>query len=832
MQFVYLRLNIFLSMTTETTHISDQELSFNQFKTEILNDYYIAVLSRECSLLGRKEVLTGKAKFGIFGDGKELPQIAMAKAFEKGDWRSGYYRDQTFMLALGELTPQQFFAGLYAHTDINAEPFAAGRQMGGHFASHSLDENGNWKNLTTQYNTASDVSCTAAQMPRLVGLAYASKLYREEKSLAKDFQKFSNNGNEVAWGTIGNASTSEGHFFEAINAAGVLQIPMVTSIWDDAYGISVHQKHHTTKESISEVLKGFQRNKSQKGVEIFTVNGWDYPSLIDTYTRAAAIAREDHSPVLIHVTELTQPQGHSTSGSHERYKSKERLEWEKEFDCIKKMRAWILDFELPNTDETFQLVTDEAELKEIELRAKKEVAEAKRKAWQAFLKPLKEEEIGLLAILEKICEESSHKNFIAKYKNDLADLAEVHRKEIYSTARKVLAFIREENIPSKKLLQKWLQINLPKAQEKYSSKLLNEHGFGASTIDEIAPIYDPNNKNIVDARIIVRDNFEALIQKYSNLFIFGEDAGKIGDVNQGLEGLQDKYGELRVADTGIREATIMGQGIGMALRGLRPIAEIQYLDYILYAIQTLSDDLACLRYRTYGKQTAPLIVRTRGHRLEGIWHSGSPMALILSCLRGMHLLVPRNMTKAAGFYNTLLKTDEPAVVIENLNGYRLKEELPTNLGEFCTPIGYAETIKEGTDITLVSYGSTLKIVMETAQKELAQVGINAEVIDVQSLMPFDLNHLITSSVAKTNRLAIIDEDVPGGASAYILHKVIDEQNAYQYLDSKPICISAKEHRPAYGSDGDYFSKPSHDDVFEGVYKIFHELNPTKYPTLY
>ncbi|MDO6737846.1 thiamine pyrophosphate-dependent enzyme [Wenyingzhuangia sp. 2_MG-2023] len=810
---------------------SEHELTFLQFKKEILNDYYIAVLSRECSLLGRKEVLTGKAKFGIFGDGKELPQIAMAKAFEKGDWRSGYYRDQTFMLALGELTPQQFFAGLYAHTDINHEPFAAGRQMGGHFASHSLDENGEWKNLTKQYNTASDVSCTAAQMPRLVGLAYASKLYREEKTVQKGYEKFSHKGNEVAWGTIGNASTSEGHFFEAINAAGVLQIPMVASIWDDEYGISVHQKHHTTKENISEVLKGFQRDKNTKGIEIFNVKGWDYSNLIETYTKASEIAREQHVPVMIHVSEVTQPQGHSTSGSHERYKSAERLQWEKDFDCIKKMREWILAFDLVDGDLELKLVDDESELIAIEKRARQEVSAAKRQAWEAFLAPLKKEEDSLIVILDKVCEESINRNFILKLRNDLAGLKEIHRKEIYGTARKVLSYIREENIPSRKLLQNWLQKNLPIAQEKYSSKVLNDFGKGASTIAEKQPTYAPE-KEIVDARIIIRDNFEALLKKHDNLFIFGEDAGKIGDVNQGLEGLQDKFGELRVADTGIREATIMGQGIGMALRGLRPIAEIQYLDYILYAVQTLSDDLACLRYRTYGKQTAPLIVRTRGHRLEGIWHSGSPMALILSCLRGMHLLVPRNMTKAAGFYNTLLQTDEPAIVIENLNGYRLKEEKPNNLGEFLTPIGYAETIKEGTDITLVSYGSTLKIVMEVALRELAQVGINAEVIDVQSLMPFDLDHHISKSVAKTNRLAIIDEDVPGGASAYILQKVVDEQNAYNYLDSKPICVSAQEHRPAYGSDGDYFSKPSHDDVFEKVYAIFHEAKPTQFPKLY
>ena len=817
-------------MTLITPETKQQNLSFEQFKKEILHDYYISVLSRECSLLGRKEVLTGKAKFGIFGDGKELPQIAMAKAFKKGDWRSGYYRDQTFMMALGELSPKQFFAGLYAHTDIKAEPFSAGRQMGGHFATHSIDENGEWKDQTKQYNTSSDVSCTAAQMPRLVGLAYASKLYRNVKSLQSGYSKFSNNGNEIGWGTIGNASTSEGHFFEAINASGVLQIPMITSVWDDEYGISVHAKHQTTKENISEVLKGFQRDKKNDGLEIMIVNGWDYVKLIDTYNKASEISRNEHVPVLIHVKELTQPQGHSSSGSHERYKSKKRLQWEADFDCNKKFKEWIIEFQLEAPDGVLKLIENENILKEIENKAKKEVLQAKKDAWKDFLKPLDSEKVELIDLLDKASALSANKNFIIKMRNELADTKEVSRKEIYSTARKAMQFLRMDSSEEKADLQQWMVKNKQITQDKYSTKLYNDTGDGVSTIDEIPPTYGDKITE-VDARIIIRDNFDALLEKHPDLFIFGEDAGKIGDVNQGLENLQEKFGEDRVTDTGIRESTIIGQGIGMALRGLRPIAEIQYLDYLIYTIQTLSDDLACLRYRTFGKQKAPLIIRTRGHRLEGIWHSGSPMSMILGTLRGVHLLVPRNMTKAAGFYNTLLQCDEPAIVIENLNGYRLKENLPSNLGEYTTPIGYVETVKEGADITIVSYGSTLRIVQETAL-DLLQVGIDIEIIDIQSLLPFDINHDISKSIAKTNRLLIVDEDVPGGASAYILQKVLDEQNAYKLLDSKPSTLSAKAHRPAYGSDGDYFSKPSKEDIFEAAYMIMNEVNPTEFPELY
>ncbi len=816
---------------SESVEISNsQKLSFEDFKNEVLNDYKIARLSRECSLLGRREVLTGKAKFGIFGDGKEVPQLAMAKAFKNGDFRSGYYRDQTFMMAIGELNAQQFFAGLYAHTDIVQEPMSAGRQMGGHFATHSLDENGNWKNLTAQKNSSSDISPTAGQMPRLLGLAQASKIYRNVEEL-KDATNFSEKGNEVAWGTIGNASTSEGLFFETINAAGVLQVPMVMSVWDDEYGISVHAKHQTTKESISEILKGFQREKGTNGYEIFVVNGWDYVQLIDTYNKAAEIAREQHVPVLIHVKELTQPQGHSTSGSHERYKSKERLEWEKEFDCIAKMKQWILEFELTDDQgDILRFVENEEELTAIDKSIKKEVSTAKRNAWNNFINEIKSEVITATTLLEKVAAKSSNGTFISKYKNDLAGITEPIRKDILSACRKVLRLIRDENFAEKIELQNFIKESINSAYDKYSSHLLNDADNSVVNIEEVRPAYD-TEKNIVDARVIMRDNFEAILKKYPEVLVFGEDAGYIGDVNQGLEGLQEKFGELRVSDTGIREATILGQGIGMAMRGLRPIAEIQYLDYLLYALQIMSDDLATLRYRTYGKQKAPLIIRTRGHRLEGIWHAGSPMGGIINNIRGIHVLVPRNMTKAAGFYNTLLEGDDPALVVECLNGYRLKEELPTNLGEFKTPIGEVEVIKEGTDITILSYGSTLRLVEEAA-RDLQQVGINVEIVDAQSLLPFDKNHDTVKSLAKTNRLLVVDEDVPGGASAYLLQKVLENQNGYVHLDSKPHTLSAKAHRPAYGTDGDYFSKPSTEDIFEKVYEIMHEAKPNQFKSLY
>lgn len=800
-------------MQTKTQR--NKQLSFEEFKAEVLTDYKIAVTSRECSLLGRREVLTGKAKFGIFGDGKEVPQIAWAKAFKKGDWRSGYYRDQTFMMAIGELTIEQFFAGLYGHNDIHLEPMSAGRQMGGHFATHSLNEDGSWKNLAQQYNSSADISPTAGQMPRLLGLAQASKIFREVQGI--DTTLFSNQGNEVAWGTIGNASTSEGLFWETINAAGVLQVPMVMSIWDDEYGISVHARYQTTKENISAILSGFQTDEFGTGFEIFKVNGWDYPTLIETYQKAAQIAREKHTPVLIHVVELTQPQGHSTSGSHERYKDANRLAWEAEKDCNHQMRLWMLA----------NNIATEEELSEIEDEIKKQVREAKNKAWKAFLTPQKEEQNDLIALLDAAEKASNQGAFIAKIKNDLKEIKEPIRKEILVAARKTLRLLYGENLPVKAQLQQWISNYFDKIQPKFSSHLFSESRFSALEVTEIKPQYDADSEE-VDGRVVLRDNFDALFAKYPEVLIFGEDSGHIGDVNQGLEGLQEKYGELRVADAGIREATILGQGIGMAMRGLRPIAEIQYLDYLLYALQIMSDDLACVRYRTFGKQKSPLIVRTRGHRLEGIWHSGSPMGGIINLIRGIHVLVPRNMTKAAGFYNTLLAADEPGLIVECLNGYRLKEKLPKNLGEFRVPIGVVETVKEGTDITLVSYGSTLRLVEEAA-KELLAIQIDAEVIDIQSLLPFDLNHDIVKSVAKTNRLLVIDEDVPGGASAYILQQIVDVQNAYRYLDSKPETLAAKPHRPAYSTDGDYFSKPSIEDIVEKVYAMLRESNPQKYP---
>jgi len=817
-------------MLQETQSDNKQKLSFEDFKTEVLNDYRIAKISRECSLLGRREVLTGKAKFGIFGDGKEVPQLAMAKAFKIGDFRSGYYRDQTFMMAIGELTPQQFFAGLYAHTDIKADPMSAGRQMGGHFSTHSLNEDGTWKNLTNQYNSSSDISPTAAQMPRLLGLAQASKIYRHEKSVQHK-SKFSNKGNEVAWGTIGNASTSEGLFFETINAAGVLQVPMLMSVWDDQYGISVHAKHQTTKESISEILKGFQREENANGYEIFVVNGWDYVKLIDTYNKAAKIAREEHVPILIHVKELTQPQGHSTSGSHERYKGAERLAWEKEHDCIQKMRTWILDFELEtDAGETLRFIDSEEEIIILEKEAKKEVLSAKRNAWNAYINEIKQEVTTACQLLENVAEKSKNGTFISKLKEDLIAIVEPSRKDVLSATRKSIRYLTDENFAEKILLQNFIKKTIKIANQKFSSLLHSESDFNALSVSEKKPVY-AKNKTLVDARVIMRDNFDAILKKHPEVVIFGEDAGFIGDVNQGLEGLQEKYGEIRVADTGIREATIIGQGIGLAMRGLRPIAEIQYLDYLLYALQIMSDDLATLHYRTFGKQKAPLIIRTRGHRLEGIWHAGSPMAGIISNVRGIHVLVPRNMTKAAGFYNTLLEGDEPALVIECLNGYRLKEELPLNLGEYKTPIGVVETIKEGADLTVVSYGSTLRIVEEVA-KELQQVSIDIEIIDAQSLLPFDVNHDCVKSLAKTNKLLIIDEDIPGGASAYILQEILENQNGYMHLDSKPATLTAKAHRTAYGTDGDYFSKPSAEDIFEKIYEIMNDENPSKYKNLY
>lgn len=795
---------------TETTRPS--ALSFEDFKQEVLTDYRTAVTSRECSLLGRREVLTGKAKFGIFGDGKEVPQLAMAKAFRNGDFRSGYYRDQTFMMAIGALNVQQFFAGLYGHSDIEHDPMSAGRQMGGHFATHSLDENGEWKNLTEQKNSSSDISPTAGQMPRLLGLAQASKIYRNVEGV-KNHTKFSDNGNEVAWGTIGNASTSEGLFFETINAAGVLQVPMIMSVWDDDYGISVHARHQTTKENISEILKGFQRDENAKGYEILNVKGWDYASLVDVYEKASKIAREEHVPVLIHVTELTQPQGHSTSGSHERYKSKDRLAWEGDFDCLRQMRLWMIATNIASPEE----------LDLMEEEIKKEVLDGKKAAWNAYLDPIKEDVASLTALLSA----SPNSEVLAAAK-ELSSIKEPLRRDALATARKLLPLLAKDG--QHLGLASWITSYKEKNQPRYSSHLFSTSAKSALNIAEVAPEYAADAED-TDGRMVIRENFDAILAKHPDVLIFGEDSGNIGDVNQGLEGMQAKYGEFRVSDAGIREATILGQGIGMAMRGLRPIAEIQYLDYLLYAIQIMSDDLATLQYRTRGKQKAPLIIRTRGHRLEGIWHSGSPMGMIINAIRGIHVLVPRNMTKAAGFYNTLLEADEPGLIIECLNGYRLKEKMPSNSGAYKTPVGVVETIREGHDITIVSYGSTLRIISEAAER-LSGFGIECEIIDVQSLLPFDLNHDIVKSVAATNRLLVVDEDVPGGASAYILQQVLEEQDAWRYLDGKPETLAAKAHRPAYGTDGDYFSKPSAEDVFEKVYGIMGEAFPSKYPSLF
>ncbi|MEJ6699297.1 MAG: thiamine pyrophosphate-dependent enzyme [Flavobacteriaceae bacterium] len=794
----------------------NKEISFETFKKQVLEDYRIIVTSREASLLGRREVLSGKAKFGIFGDGKELPQIALAKVFQNGDFRSGYYRDQTFMMAIDELNVKQLFSGLYANTDINEEPMSAGRQMGAHFNTPLLNTDGSWKKLINLKNSSSDVSCTGSQMPRLLGLAQASKLYRNLDF--KNSDNFSINGNEIAWGTIGNASTSEGVFFEVLNAAGVHQVPMVISIWDDSYGISVENKDQTIKEDISEALSGFKRTSSKKGFEILTVNGWDYPNLINTYQKASDIARVEHVPVIVHVKELTQPLGHSSSGSHERYKTKERLEWEKINDCNVKMRQWIIDNSISNDDE----------LNIIESKCKDYVRISKKDAWETYINPILKIRDEYIQILDDLFKRYNDHNLDISI-SELLRIKEPNKKDILSNARKVLRVLLNENSIELDSLKNWINKFSSKQSKTYSSKLYNESDTNYKSVKKVDPIYDFNNKK-VDGRIIIRNNFDSLLSKYDNLIIFGEDSGKIGDVNQGLEGLQDIHGVDRVSDRGIREASIIGEGIGLALRGFRPIAEIQYLDYLLYALQILSDDLATLHYRTFGRQIAPLIIRTRGHRLEGIWHSGSPMGALLSTLRGINILVPRNMVQASGMYNSLLQCQEPAVIIESLNGYRLKENQPNNLSEFTVLIGESEKIKNGDQITIVSYGSTLRLV-EKASDELDNLGVSCEIIDIQSLIPFDNSNLIIESLKKTNKLLIIDEDLPGGASSYILQKVIQERDGFQYLDSAPLTLTSKAHRPAYGTDGDYFSKPSIDDIIETAYAIMNEYDPINYPSI-
>jgi len=804
-----------------------ESVDFESFKNEVLEDYKLACISRETSLLGRREVLTGKAKFGIFGDGKELAQIALSKQFQNGDFRSGYYRDQTIMMAIGQLNVQQYFAGLYAHTDVDQEPQSAGRQMGGHFATRNLDEKGNWKNLMEQKNSSADISPTAGQMPRLLGLAQASKVYRNNPALAEleEFKKFTNGGNEVAFGTIGDASTSEGPFWETINAAGVLQVPMVMSVWDDGYGISVPREHQTTKDSISEALAGMQRTKDKPGYEIFVTKGWDYADLCLTYEKAVKLAREEHIPVLVHVKEVNQPQGHSTSGSHERYKDEARMQWEIDFDCIAKFEEWILNF---NTDGL--TIASKAELEAIHKEAKKSVRDQKNAAWKNFTEAVKEDLANAIALIKAVGAQSSNGVFINKIAEDLEKAMDPIRRDIMGAARKVLRMVREENLSAKAALSSWIQNQINTNFDRYSSYLHSESEFSAMNISPIAPTYDDEVK-MEDGRIILKNNYEKILKNNPAVLVFGEDAGKIGGVNQTLEGMQEQFGVERVSDTGIRECTIIGQGIGMAMRGLRPIAEIQYLDYLLYAIQVMSDDLSTVQYRTKGGQKAPLIISTRGHRLEGIWHSGSPMGMIVNSIRGMHVCVPRNMTKAAGFYNTLLQADEPALVIEPLNGYRTKERLPNNIGEFREPLGIPEIVKEGTDLTLVSYGSTFNL-CEVAVNQLAELNISVELIDVQTLLPFDVEHMIADSLEKTNRLLIVDEDVSSGATAYMLDRILVEQKGYYHLDSAPETLSAKDHRPAYGSDGDYFSKPNVEDIVEKAYAIMHESNPKEFPSIY
>ncbi len=781
-----------------------------------LADFRLAVASREASVIGRKEVFMGKAKFGIFGDGKELAQIAMAKAFRPGDFRSGYYRDQTFMLAIGEMTLQQYFAQLYAHLDVQADPMSAGRLMNGHFATRMLHADGSLKNLAREKNSSADISPTASQMPRLVGLAYASKLFRNNRGL-DSYTQLSTKGNEIAFGTIGNASTSEGMFFEAINAAGVLQIPMLTAVWDDGYGISVPAEYQTTKGNISKILAGFQRTKNEKGIEILTVRGWDYEGLCATFEKAAAMCREEHVPVLVHVTEMTQPQGHSTSGSHERYKSKERLAWETANDCLRKMREWMLEKEISTV----------SELDEIEKEAKAFAKSERETAWKAFNVDIQADQRELEGHLEQAAPLVAG---IAEIKDALSATVNPLRMDAVKAAKRAAWLLRDTAGEARENIVLWIERVVKENEERVSSNLFSESDQSALKVAEVKPIL-PENAPLVDGREVLQSCFRAAFERDPRVLAFGEDVGKIGDVNQGFAGLQEKFGELRVTDTGIRECTIIGQGIGLALRGLRPIAEVQYLDYLLYAIQILSDDLACLQYRTKGGQKAPLIIRTRGHRLEGVWHAGSPMGMILGSLRGIHVLVPRDMTQAAGFYNTMLQSDEPALIVECLNGYRLKERLPSNIGEFTLPLGVPETLREGTEVTVVTYGSMCRIVMEAAQ-ELDKLGVSCEVMDVQSLLPFDRHHAITQSIRKTSRVVFADEDVPGGATAFMMQQVVETQGAYRYLDAAPLTISAKEHRPAYGSDGDYFSKPSVEEVVDRIYTLMREADPERFPALY
>ncbi|MBK9763060.1 MAG: transketolase [Flavobacteriales bacterium] len=812
-----------MSVTKHTA--TEEKMTLDEVREEILRDYELVCTSREASLLGRKEVLTGKAKFGIFGDGKELAQVCMAKQFRTGDWRSGYYRDMTFMMAIGELTVQQWFAQLYAHADLAHEPASGGRQMNGHFATRSLDANGEWKNLAEQYNSSPDISPTAGQMPRLLGLAQASKMFRQNKAL-HSYTHLSDQGNEVAFGTIGDASTSEGLFWETINAAGVLQVPLAMSVWDDGWGISVSKAHQTTKGSISTLLAGFQKVENSNGLRIYKTKAWDYAGLNRVYEEAIGQCREEHVPCLIHVEEVTQPQGHSTSGSHERYKGPELLQWYKDFDCNTKFKEWILNFKPGGGP-----IATEAELDAIEKQARTDVRASQKAAWAAFEAEITRELHNASFIMEALAAGRHHDDgtaaaSITKLVNELRAEISPGRKDIVSAARKALLAGRKADPIARQPLIDWIEEAMALNADRYGSHLYSQSAQSSLHVVEVPVVYNTDEE--VDGRIIIRDNFAALFEKEPLLLTFGEDTGKIGDVNQGMEGMQARFGELRVSDVGIREATILGQGLGMALRGLRPVAEIQYLDYLLYCIQGISDDLATVQWRTKGGQKAPLIIRTRGHRLEGVWHSGSPMGMIINAARGVVVCVPRNMQQAAGFYNTLLQGDDPALVIECLNGYRSKERMPSNLGEFTVPIGKVEVVREGNDLTLVSYGSTFNLCAKAAE-QLAELGVDVELIDVRTLLPFDLDHRIVESLQKTSRLLVVDEDVPGGASAYILQQILQVQGGYRWLDSAPMTLTSKAHRPAYGTDGDYFSKPGLEDVVETVLGMMREANPLQFP---
>lgn len=804
-----------MSKTFETP---DHILTEEKIRQRMLDDYRLACYSREASLLGRKEVLTGKAKFGIFGDGKELAQIAMAKQFKNGDWRSGYYRDQTFMMAIGELNVQQYFAALYAHTDTDAEPASGGRQMGGHYATRFLNNDGSWKDVMSSKNSSSDISPTAGQMPRLLGLAQASKMYRQLPDL-HSWTSFSNKGNEVAFGTIGDSSTSEGLFWETMNAAAVLGVPMVMNVWDNGWGISVPKKYQTVKESISEALSGFEKSTTTNGIKIFKAKGWNYPELLMTYEKAVSFSRENHIPVLVHIEELTQPQGHSTSGSHERYKDKNLLDWYEEYDCLVQFKKFIM----------MDGAASDKELDQIREEAKNQVRAEQKQAWAEFRKDIDSDVQTAISHLERLSASSGNAT-VAAALDELKKSKEAIRKDIFAISKRAIRAVRGENNADAKTMVSWLDQVQYECSRRYSSHLYSESQWSSVKFDAVAPIFE-ENPEMVDGRILLRDFWDMTMSTRPEVLIFGEDVGKIGGVNQTCEGLQEKFGDLRVSDTGIREATIIGQGIGMAMRGLRPVAEIQYLDYIFYALQIMRDDLASVQYRTRGGQKAPLIISTRGHRLEGIWHSGSPMGSIINSVRGMIVCVPRNMMQAVGMYKTLLNSDDPALVVECLNGYRSKEARPTNLGEYSIPVGIAEVVKEGTDITLLSYGSTFNI-CSVAAKQLEEIGISVELVDARTLLPFDTTGITKKSIEKTGRLLIVDEDVPGGASAYLLDEVINKQGAFRYLDSEPKTLSAKPHLPAYGTDGDYFSKPSAEDIFDAVYDIMRESNPAKFPALY